>query len=152
MKGPPPKGAKLKLLEKNPGKRKIPNNPKVRPLIDIKPAKWLSKVAKEYFKRIKTRLLRAKIVTELDEESIFILCQSYADFQKYTKVLEDEGATVSDGRGGVKKHPATTLQKESFNRFQTLADRFGLNPTSRNRLDVTPETPDEDREFEALLD
>jgi P27 family predicted phage terminase small subunit len=112
----------------------------------------MSKLAKKYLKRIKPTLLRLNIARELDEESVWLLCQSYADFVKYKQILDDEGATVSDGRGGVKKHPATTLQKEAFNRFQTLADRFGLNPVARNRLDISPDIPDEDRKFEALLD
>ena len=123
MKGQP-KSENLRLLEGNPGKRKIPNNPKVKPLIELKSPKWLKKEAKKYFKRIKPALLRLNLASELDSESIWLLCQSYADFVKYTLILEDEGATVSDGRGSKKKHPACTLQKEAFQRYQTLADRL----------------------------
>ena len=55
------------------------------------------------------------------------------------RVLVEDGPTVKDERGLVRKHPAHQVMRENSQAFRQYADRFGMNPKARDKLSLPPE-------------
>ncbi|MGB3346641.1 MAG: phage terminase small subunit P27 family [Candidatus Humimicrobiia bacterium] len=158
MASPKPKPTALKILEGNPGKRPLnENEPKPIP-IDLKCPDWLLAEAKEEWKRLAPELERLGLLTKIDKVSFEAYCQSYAKWKKAEKFLKKHGMTIKipqkDEYGNVvsiqvKKFPEVSIANECLKQIRSFASEFGLTPSSRGRLFLPGETPED--EMEKLL-
>lgn len=98
------------------------------------PAKYLSKLAKEYFRTIEAIL---KERGDDREEFSMELSQLANEFSKYHMAVEDQnenGLYVTFKTGHQQIGPWITIQKESRNVIDKLGSKFGLNPSDFEKL------------------
>ncbi len=105
---------------------------------------WMPEFGAALWRRLAPELLRLKILSELDRGNFESLCLSYHLMRQSALEIVTAGTSVPDGRGGEKKTPAFTVYKANAELYKRLSDAFGLNPTSRQRLDI--DDPDEEKD------
>ncbi len=145
----PKKPTNLKLLEGNPGKRPLPENePKPKPLMPACPD-WLPNEAKAIWEEEAPRLEVLGLLTEIDGEEFARYClltirarQAETELEKSTLLVP--GAVP----GTMVKNPLVQVSRDYNAAASKLADKFGLNPASRTKIEVKP---DEGEERESLL-
>jgi P27 family predicted phage terminase small subunit len=149
MFGRKPKPTALKMLEGNPGKRKLNRN---EPKFSGAPTcpTWLNKSAKKEWKRVTAELRALDMLRALDTAALAAYCQSYARWQSAEATIEKEGQTVNEpivNKAGevvghkTKRHPATTISKDALSAMLRASALFGFDPSSRSRLSVGDAKP-----------
>lgn len=128
---------------------KKPAPPNRSPVPELRCPSGLSPVARAYWKRHAANLAKRGLLMASDRDSFKVLCEVYGLISDCMKTLREEGLVV-DGKGGVKKHPASSVLNALLQQFRLLAAEFGLTPVSRERLGISP-TFDQDREDEEWL-
>lgn len=145
--GRKPKPPQLKLIEGNPGKRKIPEI--VKPEIRGQPPKcpaWLVPEAKKEWKRIAKVLHETELLSELDVAALAAYCQSYARYIDAERKISQAGEKmVRLGKFGVSEvlRPEVYYSKMNLNFVRLLCSEFGLSPSARARM-VLPGEKEED--------
>lgn len=147
--GRKPKTAAQKLIDGNPGKRKIrpdlaapsgsPPMPERLMVDPVAVAKWQECVP---------LLLDLGTLTQADGEALATLCEVYSAAQSCLLELRATGPVMRTDLGGVKPNPAGPLYRGLVSLQASLMGEFGLTPTSRTRLGGKEEKPtDEVEEF-----
>lgn len=144
------KPAHLKVLEGVPGKRPVAAAPQLAASMPDPPA-WLPEDARQHYTRLAPILREAGVLTDADRDALADLCLCLVRLEQAEELVERDGLVVSDGKGGLKKHPAVNAAKEYRAHLQAWAKRFGLDPYSRGALDVKP-PGDEKDPLEELLE
>lgn len=139
--GPPPKPTKLKVLEGNPGKRKLNSNEPQPQRGKLPCPTHLPDEAKKVWKRVVPELDRLGLLTIVDKELLIIYCQSYADWFKATEWIKEHGDVfaVKDEKGKVKyvqQMPQVAIASKAAERVHKIAQQFGLTPAARASLSV----------------
>lgn len=141
----------LKAISGNPGKQAPKTPPEMKPAIPSLP-RGFHKEARKIYNRIAPLLAEAGLLTEADGPALADMCLCLARLEEAERTIEAEGMTVPDGKGGVKRHPATTLAKEYRAAARAWAASFGLTPHARGSLDVKPNTTVLTDPLQALLE
>ena len=140
--GPAPKPTALKILEGNPGKRKIRNTGEpMPPQLDTAPSppRRLLPEAKQEWKRLAPMLTALGLLTTADTAAFAELCQNYAYY------LAADAKILSDGPDGMTKfqvapsgytqaHPLLTIRRQYYELWHKGLSDFGLTPAARARL------------------
>lgn len=134
------KPAHLRALSGNPGKRDEPNTPQHTPAIPRLP-RGFHPEARKHYRTLVPVLAEAGLVTEADGVALRDMCLCIARLEEAEAAIDEHGLTVPDGRGGLKRNPATLLAKEYRSALLQWARRFGLDPYSRDGLDVQQAGP-----------
>lgn len=130
----------LQALAGNPGKREAKDTPQPKPAIPRLP-RGFHPEARKHYRALVPILAEAGLVTEADAVALRDMCLCIARLEEAEAAIDEHGLTVPDGRGGVKRNPATMLAKEYRSALLQWARRFGLDPYSREGLDVAPAGP-----------
>lgn len=141
--GRKPKPTELKVLEGNPGKRKLNDRePKPKKQAPTCP-KWLEDEAKKEWKRLAKKMEAIGILTEVDLAAFAGYCQSYARWKEAEEYLSANGATFTTPSGYVQQVPQVSIAQTYLKLMGKYASEFGLTPASRSRLiaDSKPEAP-----------
>ncbi len=150
--GPPPKPARVKLLEGNPGKRPLKGDgPKPQPVRPTCPD-WLTDAAKAEWRRLAPELQKLGLLTLLDRAAFAGYCQSYGHWLEAETVLRKQGRLYVTPSGRVRERPEVEIARKSLQLMRAFAVEFGLSPTARGRMSLPAPIDDEDDEFERLLD
>lgn len=134
MPGPPPKPTALRILQGNPGKRKLNKN-EPKPESGAKMPAWMEAdpflVAE--WKRHAPRLKALGLLTEVDDDALATLCVISVRL-----------------RGQVTSGAATSTIIETSKELRALWARFGMTPADRSRVKLPEKPADNDplREFE----
>ena len=137
MSGPPPKPTALKVLEGNKGKQKLnTREPKPLPVHSIKVPEWLSKYAKEFWRKYVPMLVRLGLYTEADESAMILLSESYADFRECLLVTQADGRTFLTEKEYTVQRPEVAILRKARKDMESLLAHFGMTPASRSRLMV----------------
>ena len=141
-----PKPAALHLINGNPSKKSAAElagaGDPVRPpaAIPVCPA-FLTKDAKDEWKRIAADLQIMGLLSRIDRGELAVYCQAWGDW-KYsrTKIAElKEAGFVEATPSGYKQMSAwMQLANRAEDRMRTAGASFGLNPSARVRLQVRP--------------
>lgn len=139
----------LKLLRGNPGKRPLNDaEPRYSPTAPDCPD-WLHKLAKEMWAWIVPQLEAAGVVASVDLFVLAALCQSWARWQTYERVIDERGPTYEalivlneNGRPVdadaakivIKKRPEVDMAKAEKAAMLNAASRLGLDPTMRSKV------------------
>jgi P27 family predicted phage terminase small subunit len=137
MRGRKPLPTQLKLVQENPGKRPLPENePKPTVQSGALPAHfaWLSKGAKEHWKRIAPELARVGLLTALDTSMLAIYCSAYDTWVRMSQVLEAEGMTYSSAGGLSRPRPEVAIARGAAEMMAKVGAEFGMSPASRTRV------------------
>jgi P27 family predicted phage terminase small subunit len=156
MTGRKPKPIAIKILEGNPGKRPInglaPNPDASAP----KSPRWMSKEAKREWRRIVPHLARLKLMSDLDVAVLAMYCETYAQYIKAAKFIQEHGQTYTvdrydkEGRLYDKtchKYPEVGIMEACMDNVRKFASLFGLSPSDRARMVVPGAQEDEDEIF-----
>lgn len=141
-----PKSAEIHHLHGNPSN--LPNVEKrdVQPdPIAPAPPNWLSKRGREMWTFIAPELERNALLTKRDRESFGFLCEEAAVAKEtllrirdpkngYGDVLDADSAHA----GRLRRHPAWIVYTQARTGFLQLAKEFGLTPSSRIGLLLSP--------------
>jgi P27 family predicted phage terminase small subunit len=145
--GRKPKTAAQKLMDGNPGKRKIrpdlpapPGAPPMPKRLMVEP------LAVEKWTEFVPILMQLGTLTTADGEALATLCEVYAATQACLLELRATGPVMRTDLGGVKPNPAGPLYRGLVSLQASLMGEFGLTPTSRARLGGKEEKPSDEVE------
>ena len=150
MPGRKPKPTALKVLEGNPGKRKLPENePDPGRKMPSCPS-WLLPEAKAEWKRLAKTLNQMGVLSEADRAAFAAYCQSWARWKEAQEHIDLEGSTFM-GENGPRKSPWVAIANEAQAKMMSAASEFGMTPSSRTKIAAANEKGDSHDEMEALL-
>lgn len=116
----PRKPTALKILQGNPGKRKLPKN-EPKPKVGAEAPVWMTKRARLIWDRLAPQLTETKVLTVIDAEPLAILCTLLVEFRRQAR----------------RAQPSSRLAAECRAYF----GRFGMTPSDRSRVSVAPDAP-----------
>lgn len=134
----------LKVIEGNPGKRPIPEEPK--PDIGELPAppEFLTAEAKEEWERISVQLHRLGLLTVVDVASLGAYCQAYGRWvlaeRAIAKMAANDvltgGLMIKTTNGNAIQNPLVGTSNKAASDMVRYAAEFGLTPAARARLAI----------------
>ena len=140
MRGRKPKPTALKLIEGNPGKRRInAREPKPPGSVPTCPA-HLSPTAKSEWKRLATVLNQIGLLTQIDRSVLAAYCQAYGRWVEAERKLAETPPILKTPAGYVQISPWITISNKQVELMARLMAELGLSPTSRSRLAVQVKT------------
>lgn len=133
--GPAPKPTKLRILQGNPGKRKVrKDEPAPPPVADGDAPDFLEGLALDEWNRVAPELRKLGLLTVVDVPMLAIYCSTFASWRaaelKVRELTKDpkEGYAAALMQGWVKR------AKEERAALRQLAAEFGFTPASRSRV------------------
>lgn len=147
--GPPPKPTILKILQGNPGgKRLNANEPRPAPLTDVPdPPTYLNEAGKAEWKRVLTILVRIGVVTDADLDLVAIYADTFSKWCEANQFVRERGmffpVLSEDGKKirCLQQFPHVNIASRCAVLMVQIGDRLGLNPAVRSRLTVVPNLP-----------
>ena len=143
MRGRKPKPTLVKLLAGNPGHRPLndrePNAPAGIPdcpdfLDDEGRAEWL---------RTCQSLKNMDLLSSADRAAIAAFCVCYSRWVAAERAVQKYGTIVkSPNKGFPMKSPYLCIAESALEQMRKLATEFGLTPSSRSRIRVGSEQPE----------
>ena len=132
--GRKPKPTAIKILEGNPGKRKLNEN-EPKPLKKAPPCpKWLEPEAKKDWRRLAKALEAMGVLTEADMAAFAGYCQSYARWKEAEERITDRGLVIRTPSGYPQQVPYISIAQQYLKLMQQFAEQFGLTPAARSRI------------------
>ena len=132
--GRKPKPTAIKILEGNPGKRKLNEN-EPKPLKKAPPCpKWLEPEAKKEWRRLAKALEAMGVLTEADMAACAGYCQSYARWKEAEERITDRGLVIRTPSGYPQQVPYISIAQQYLKLMQQFAEQFGLTPAARSRI------------------
>lgn len=151
QRGRKPKPTAIKILEGNPGKRKLnayePTPEQTAPQCPD----WLCDEAKEEWKRLADKMEQMGILTEVDMAAFAGYCQSYARWKEAEEFISRHGAIVKTPSGYWQQIPQVSIAQQYLKDMQKFAEQFGLTPASRSRIVADIQKNDYIDEMDKLL-
>lgn len=137
--GRPPKPTALKILQGNPGKRKLnPDEPKPSAPRKKRPPEHLHRYAKELWIQYVPELERLGLLSLLDTGLLEMGCSAYAEWRLAHEALEEHGRIQEiireDGSTYRQQSPEVSMAKQAYEQYRGFCNEFGLSPASRTRI------------------
>ena len=132
--GRKPTPTALKVLEGNPGKRKL-NDREPQPLQKAPscPA-WLEPEAKKEWRRLAKQMEAIGILTEIDRAAFAGYCQAYARWKEAEEFISQHGTIVRTPSGYWQQVPQVSIAQTYLKVMNKFAEQFGLTPAARSRI------------------
>ena len=133
--GRPPKPTALRLIQGNPGKRKInKKEPAPDALIEVPdPPEWFGPIAVAAWEQVTPWLVEAKILTVTDLHNLEAFCMAYQRWREAQDDITKNGIIVMGAKQEI-KNPACTVANETLRQMATFGSALGLDPAARARL------------------
>ena len=135
--GPKPDSAAVKTAKGNPSRRPIGHDPRENlavPVMRVDPPTWLKNEGLRVWKRLAPKLYGIKILTVVDSETFARYCNNFGRWIKLQRNIQKEGEYYDTGTGFARPHPAMMIVLRLEPVLERAEDRFGLNPSERQRL------------------
>lgn len=142
--GPPPTPTAIKILEGNPGQRKLPENePKPEPVkYDIPPPDHLPDVAKAEWIRLFQPLRLCGLMTVADLSAFAAYCAIYARWIDCEADIAKSSKLLQSATGTVQVNPLIWVARQCLDQMRQYMREFGMTPASRARMGaVVTEAP-----------
>jgi P27 family predicted phage terminase small subunit len=137
FRGRPAKPTNLKLIEGNPGKRKLETNePNPEPVL-APPQGWLNAEAKGIWRRLMPELFRWGLVTKLDLDILAMYCDAVAEVHFARRKIARAGYEAKTPSGYRQQSHWIHTRNQAVKRAAELGTHFGLTPAARTRLKGT---------------
>lgn len=144
MSGPPPKPTTLKILQGNPGKRKLnKKEPKPKNEIPTCPSHLCPEGKKEW-KRMVKELAVLGLITKIDRAALAAYCTCWAKYVEASLGIRETGYLVESKTGVLRSNPLVTVQNKAIEQMKALLIEFGMTPASRSRIALNNEDTDDD--------
>lgn len=75
-----------------------------------------------------------RIVTLADRDSLYAYCEAVVMHRIASHVIATEGIIAEGMHGGMVKHPALQVQRDSAQMIRAFAQEFGLTPSARSTI------------------
>ena len=150
--GPPPKPTALKLIQGNPGKRRLNRRePKPPPGLPECPED-LSPGARAHWARVVPRLVAMRVLSLADEDALVVYCETYARWRAARDFIAKNGEVYPEknDRGEVvrlRPFPQVRLAQQLLQAVRLYQQEFGLTPSARSRVHGEVWDPEEEARF-----
>jgi P27 family predicted phage terminase small subunit len=152
MRGRKPKPTVLKLLDGNPGKRRINDREPSAPKGIPEPPEWLDDEARAEWFRITKILDGMGLLSLADHAMVEAYCSTYSRWVQAEAQVRKYGTIVkSPDKGFPMPSPYLTVANQALEALRKLAVEFGLTPSSRSRIRL-PGSGDDMDEFDRFLE
>jgi P27 family predicted phage terminase small subunit len=140
MKGRPDKPTKLKALQGNAGKRLPPAPDGDVPAPEIseevffspgwQPAAWLPEGAKQIWREQLPIALRETKLQQSGLQVFATYCDALYRVHKYTRLIEEKGATYTTASGYERKRPEVEMRDAAVRDMRIYASELNMTPKS----------------------
>lgn len=128
-----PKPTRLKILEGNPGKRRLNlSEPKPPEGIPEMP-EHLDDEAQREWNRISAALNSLGLLTTVDRAALAAYCVAWSMWVRAEKEMQQH-SIVDMSQGVPRLSPWWSVAKDSLDRMRAFLIEFGLSPASRSRI------------------
>lgn len=141
--GPMPKPTVLRILQGNPGKKKLNSlEPMPAPISAPEPPEHLLPFAKEKWRELAAQLCRLRLLTGLDTDALELYCDAYAKKRDADQFLRERGMyfPILDESGKrikyLQPYPQVSIADRCAAMMLACGDRLGLNPSARSRIQL----------------
>ena len=132
--GRKPTPTNIKVLEGNPGKRKL-NDKEPKPAKKAPSCpKWLEPEAKREWRRLAKKMEALGILTEVDMAAFAGYCQAYARWKEAEERISDRGLVIRTPSGYPQQVPYISIAQQYLRLMNQFAEQFGLTPAARSRI------------------
>ena len=145
------KGKHLKILQGTDREEREKDYPKYEPKFNAEPPTDMPEQGRKLWEKLSPILEEYGVLTVIDEVGFTELCYSYGKMKQIEQQLNDEGYSIDDERGSMKKNPLFTQAKFYREQFNKYAKEYGLFANSRQQLDLPEPKNNKDIEIEKLL-
>ena len=136
MAGRRPKPTHLKLLQGNPGKRRLNSNePKPPQELPLAP-EHLNDAAKKEWNRLGPQIVKLGLLTSIDGSAFAAYCVVYARWVEAEEALKKTGFVVKAPSGYPMLSPFYTVANQCLSQMRAYLTEFGMTPSSRSRTSV----------------
>ena len=142
--GRKPKPTQLKKLAGNPGKRPLnENEPEPKTRIPACPF-HLSGDAKKEWERVAPLLENLRLLSDIDRAALALYCQAWSRWLEAEQALKTYGVMVKSPNGFPMQSPYLAVANKAMEQIRAMLTEFGMSPSSRSRVHVTPQVDEED--------
>lgn len=140
MRGRKPKPTALKLLQGNPGHRKIDELTEPQPVIGLgEPPAHLAPDAVALWYKLGPQLVTMKTLGESDAELFAILCQAHADNLWHSaQVTRLRGLKRLTGKQANQLAIHESARRKAGDSYHKLCAEFGVGAVARTRIKLPP--------------
>jgi P27 family predicted phage terminase small subunit len=129
----------LSLIEGNPGHQKL-NALEPQPMV-VAPTmpKHLDPDARRAWRHLCPMLLRVRILTEVDGNTLAAYCQVYSTWKQLREQINKKGVgalLMKTPKGNLQQSPLFTMERDCINQLASLGRELGLSPSARTRVNV----------------
>lgn len=144
--GPSPKPSNLKVLNGNPGKRKLNDKePQFKIPEKVPPAPTtLGSAGKKEWRRLAPELHILGLLTVADLKTFEAYCASFELYVLAKQKVEEYGLTDMTDKGNVIQRPEVGIMNTALKNMKSFAQEFGLTPSSRTNLTAQQMVDSED--------
>ena len=140
MRGRKPVPTALTILRGNPGKRPL-NDREPAPQAKAPPCpRHLNKPARAEWKRMAKRLIKNRLLTEIDGTALALYCDAYARWVDAKAEVEASGYVVKTALGNPIQNPYLAIVNKAHEQVSKMLVEFGMTPSSRSRAVVSKPT------------
>ena len=100
----------------------------------------LTTAAQDEWKRIVPQLERLGLLSQLDRAALALYCVAYGRWATAEKDLAVLGLVVKTKDGNLIQNPYLWIANRAAKQMHEMLAEFGMTPSSRTRLSVTPPT------------
>lgn len=136
MRGRKPKPTALKLVDGNPGKRRITGREPKPPTAQPTCPAHLSATAKTEWKRLAGVLNGVGLLTRIDRTVLAAYCQAYGRWVEAERKLAETPPLLKTPAGYVQVSPWITISNRQVELMTRLMAELGLTPSARSRLAI----------------
>jgi P27 family predicted phage terminase small subunit len=152
MRGRKPKPTTLKLLDGNPGKRRLNAREPSAPEGISEPPAWLDDEARAEWFRIVTILADMGVSSTADHAALEAYCTIYSRWVQAEAQVRKFGTIVkSPEKGFPMTSPYLTVANQALEAMRKFLVEFGLTPSSRSRIHL-PSESDAASEFDRFTE
>lgn len=139
LRGPSPTPTILNVIRGNPGHRPL-NNAEPQPgKFKSKPPEHLDATAQQEWKRLVPILKRMRLLTEADAIALANLCMAYSTMIQAQNQFAKAGLLYKTQSGYIQPNPLWSIITRSMELVNKGLSKFGLDPSSRSRIQVPSE-------------
>jgi P27 family predicted phage terminase small subunit len=137
--GPRPQPTRLKVLSGNPGKRRLPKA-EPQPVGPAEPPGFVTGAALEEWHRV-VGAMPPGLFTAADTPTLAVYCLAWVQYRAALALVAREGTIVPGSMGQQAPHPAVAISVKQAELILRTADRLGMSPAARARLEVQDQPP-----------
>jgi P27 family predicted phage terminase small subunit len=152
--GPKPKPTSIRVLQGNPGKRRLPRDEPAPAGAEMpEPPAALSDAARAEWDLIAPALHRMRLLSEVDRQALAAYCEACARWSAAQSAVNEMarsdprtgGLLIKAPSGIVYENPLVGIARRAALDAVRFGTEFGMTPSARTRVSAAPEPAEENR-------